>query len=107
MIEKDLKKYEGKLIELGYDWKIGHKGWMMGLVYNGQCFSLSFTPQNNPSELHIMEIPIRYVVSVNEPNWKVSELEKEVLSEFISGGKLKEKLANILVKYQEPYLGAD
>jgi hypothetical protein len=86
-----IKEYERKPIEIGYDWQSANKGWCRGFILNSECYTMHYTNFDNPERVEIMKLPIKYVSSINEPNWKVNDLERELIASLaISNGELKE-----------------
>jgi hypothetical protein len=81
MYHDKLIEYEGRILDLHYDWQCGNWGFGKGFVSKGKCYEFWILDD----EVRLMHIPDSYVVDLSEPRVKVTQLESSILESIKNG----------------------
>ena len=102
-MEDTIKEYEGKVIELSYDWNCGNKGWCKGIIYEGQCYSVSLRDIDSSKTVIVTRIPKKYVSSVKDSRFdnRINHLELKVI-EWLSAGAKSSEIDGLKVEMARP-----
>jgi len=82
MESEEIKKCEGSLVYLGYDWQCSNRGWCRGFVQSGEVHSLAVSKESPiKTKIVLTKIPAKYITSLEQAETP-SSLEREVLKRF-------------------------